>query len=73
MYWKPRRTKKTINRIVNDEHPDVDYLVGTPLFFLQELFLAMKKKLYKMHNAFAKRKINVISEENAFVHVSGHL
>ena len=32
----------------------------------------MKKKLYQLQNSIVKNKIEIISEENAFVHVSGH-
>ena len=32
----------------------------------------MKKKLSKLHNQLVKNEIEVISEENDFVHVSGH-
>ena len=32
----------------------------------------MKKKLYRLQNEIVKKNINLITEENAFVHVSGH-
>ena len=32
----------------------------------------MKKKLYKLHNQLVREGIEVISEENEFIHVSGH-
>ena len=32
----------------------------------------MKKKLYKLHNQLVKEGIEVISEENEYIHVSGH-
>ena len=50
----------------------LSYLRGIPLFFSSRIIPGNEKKLYKMHNALCKKKINVISEENAFVHVSGH-
>ena len=31
------------------------------------------KKLYYLQNLIVKNKMEMISEENAFVHVSGHL
>ena len=32
----------------------------------------MKKKLYSLQNNIVKKNIEVITEENSFVHVSGH-
>ena len=64
--------KGAINRIVNDEHPDVELSEGDTVIFSSRIIPGNEKKLYKMHNALCKKKINVISEENAFVHVSGH-
>ena len=32
----------------------------------------MREKLYHLQNLIVRNKIEMISEENAFVHVSGH-
>ena len=61
-----------MKRIVKGIHPDVYIEKGDTVIFSSRIIPGNEKKLYKMHNALCKKKINVISEENAFVHVSGH-
>ena len=62
-----------MNRIINGVHPDVNLETGDcVIFFLLKLFRGMKKKLYHLQNLIVKNKMEMISEENAFVHVSGH-
>jgi len=64
--------KGAMNRIVKDEHPDVEVNEGDTVIFSSRIIPGNEKKLYKMHNLLCKKKINVISEDNAFIHVSGH-
>jgi ribonuclease J len=61
-----------MNRIVNEEHPDVFLDSDDTVIFSSRIIPGNEKKLFKIHNLLVKRKINVISEENAFIHVSGH-
>ena len=61
-----------INRIVNEEHPDVFLDADDTVIFSSRIIPGNEKKLFKIHNLLVKRKINVISEENSFIHVSGH-
>ncbi len=61
-----------MNRICNQEHPDVDIVPGDTVIFSSRIIPGNEKKLYAMHNLLVRRGINVISEENAFIHVSGH-
>ena len=61
-----------MTRISNNSHPDVLWKKVILLYFHQKLSLVMKKNLYKLHNQLVKDGINVISEDNEFVHVSGH-
>ena len=61
-----------MNRVVNEEHPDVMLDAGDTVIFSSRIIPGNEKKLFKIHNLLVKRKINVISEDNAFIHVSGH-
>ena len=61
-----------MNRIVNEEHPDVFLDSDDTVIFSSRIIPGNEKKLFKIHNLLVKRKINVISEDNAFIHVSGH-
>jgi len=59
-------------RISNYIHPDVFIESGDTVIFSSKIIPGNEKKLYKLHNQLVKNGINVISEENEFVHVSGH-
>jgi len=59
-------------RISNYIHPDVMIESGDTVIFSSKIIPGNEKKLYKLHNQLVKNGIDVISEENEFVHVSGH-
>jgi len=59
-------------RISNYIHPDVVIESGDTVIFSSKIIPGNEKKLYKLHNQLVKNDIEVISEENEFVHVSGH-
>ena len=59
-------------RISNYTHPDVFIEKGDAVIFSSKIIPGNEKKLYKLHNQLVKDGMEVISEENEFVHVSGH-
>ncbi len=59
-------------RISNYTHPDVIIEKDDAVIFSSKIIPGNEKKLYKLHNQLVKNEIEVISEENEFVHVSGH-
>jgi len=59
-------------RISKNIHPDVLIEKGDSVIFSSKIIPGNEKKLYKLHNQLVKEEIEVISEENEFVHVSGH-
>ena len=59
-------------RIINYIHPDVLIESGDTVIFSSKIIPGNEKKLYKLHNQLVKNNIEVVSEENEFVHVSGH-
>ncbi|MDC3114482.1 ribonuclease J [Candidatus Pelagibacter sp.] len=59
-------------RISNYTHPDVFIEEGDTVIFSSKIIPGNEKKLYKLHNQLVKDGIELISEENEFVHVSGH-
>ena len=61
-----------MNRIINGNHPDVFLEQGDCVIFSSKIIPGNEKKLYQLQNSIVKNKIEIISEENAFVHVSGH-
>jgi ribonuclease J len=61
-----------MNRVVNGSHPDVFLEEGDCVIFSSKIIPGNEKKLYNLQNQIVKNNIEIISEENAFVHVSGH-
>ena len=59
-------------RIVNGIHPDVYLEKEDTIIFSSKIIPGNEKKLYAMHNEIVRNGIEIITEENAFVHVSGH-
>ena len=59
-------------RVANYIHPDVFIETGDTVVFSSKIIPGNEKKLSKLHNQLVKNGIEVISEDNAFVHVSGH-
>jgi len=59
-------------RISSYTHPDVIIEKGDAVIFSSKIIPGNEKKLYKLHNQLVKNEIEVVSEENEFVHVSGH-
>ena len=61
-----------MNRIVNGSHPEVFLEDGDSVIFSSKIIPGNEKKLYNLQNQIVRNNIEIISEENAFVHVSGH-
>jgi len=61
-----------MKRIANYTHPDVFIEKDDTVIFSSKIIPGNEKKLYKLHNELVKEGIEVISEENEFIHVSGH-
>jgi len=59
-------------RISNYFHPDVFIEKSDTVIFSSKIIPGNEKKLYKLHNQLVKNGIDVVSEDNEFVHVSGH-
>ena len=61
-----------MNRIINGIHPEVFIEEDDCVIFSSKIIPGNEKKLYHLQNLIVKNNIEMISEENAFVHVSGH-
>ena len=59
-------------RIAKYTHPDVFIEKDDTVIFSSKIIPGNEKKLYNLQNHLVKNGIEVISEENEFVHVSGH-
>ena len=61
-----------MSRISNFTHPDVVIESGDTTIFSSKIIPGNEKKLSKLHNQLVIEGIEVITEEDEFIHVSGH-
>ena len=61
-----------MTRISNYSHPDILLEENDTVIFSSKIIPGNEKKLAKLHNQLVKNGVDVVSEENEFVHVSGH-
>lgn len=59
-------------RISMGDHPNIDLRAGDTAIFSSKIIPGNERTLYRMHNALALDDVEVISEKDHFVHVSGH-
>ncbi|MEO1019959.1 MAG: ribonuclease J, partial [Pseudomonadota bacterium] len=59
-------------RIASNQHPKVKLDAGDTVIFSSKIIPGNERTLYNLHNLLVTRDIEVITEEDHFVHVSGH-
>lgn len=65
-------TRGAMARIAMDDHPSIDLRPGDTAIFSSKIIPGNERTLYRMHNALALNDVEVVSEKDHFVHVSGH-
>ncbi|MDC0864410.1 ribonuclease J [Rickettsiaceae bacterium] len=61
-----------IGKIANDSHSSIKLAPRDTVIFSSKIIPGNDKKIFKLFNNFVKRKIEVVTERDHFVHVSGH-
>lgn len=59
-------------KIASNTHPHIKFKAGDTMIFSSKIIPGNEKSIFALFNLFAKRKIEVITEKDHFVHVSGH-
>jgi len=59
-------------RIARDEHSHISLSSGDTVIFSSKVIPGNEKTLYALHNKLTESGVNVITEADEFVHVSGH-
>lgn len=59
-------------RIALDEHPNIALAPGDLAVFSSKIIPGNERSLYRVHNLLAAAGVDVITERDHFVHVSGH-
>jgi ribonuclease J len=64
--------RAALSRIAAGQHPSVRLEPGDVVVFSSKIIPGNERPLYNLHNSLVSRGIEVITEHNHFVHVSGH-
>ncbi len=64
--------KAALKRMAHNSYPYVKLIKGDTVIFSSKIIPGNDKQIIELFNIFAKRDINVITERDHFVHVSGH-
>jgi ribonuclease J len=59
-------------KIATDTHPTIKFHKGDMMIFSSKIIPGNEKKIFALFDALAKKQIDVITEKDHFVHVSGH-
>jgi ribonuclease J len=60
------------NKFAKDEHPDIKLNKTDLVIFSSKIIPGNEKRIFHLFNAFCRKGIDVLTEEDHFVHVSGH-
>jgi ribonuclease J len=64
--------RSALSRIAREDHPNVDLEAGDVVIFSSRIIPGNEKAIGRLQNALARRGIEIVTEEDHFVHVSGH-
>ena len=64
--------RSALARIARDEHPDVALEPGDATIFSSRIIPGNEHAIGELHNALIRRGVEVVTEKDHFVHVSGH-
>jgi ribonuclease J len=62
----------TINKLAKGEHPDVKLSKGDTIIFASKIIPGNEMKIFALFNKLNKEGIEILTEKDHFVHVSGH-
>lgn len=59
-------------KIATDMHPTIKFTRGDLMIFSSKIIPGNEKKIFELFDELAKKQIDVMTEKDHFVHVSGH-
>lgn len=59
-------------KIATNRHPTIKFSKGDLMIFSSKIIPGNEKKIFRLFDALAKKQIDVMTEQDHFVHVSGH-
>jgi ribonuclease J len=64
--------RSALSRIARDDHPSVALEEGDAVIFSSRIIPGNEKAIGRLQNALARLGVEIVTEEDHFVHVSGH-
>ncbi len=64
--------RSALARIARDDHPSVELEPGDVVIFSSRIIPGNEKSIGRLQNALARLGVEIVTEEDHFVHVSGH-
>ena len=65
-------SRAALSRLVHDEHRSLSLTAGDTVIFSSKIIPGNERSLGRLQNRLALAEVDVITEKDAFVHVSGH-
>lgn len=64
--------RAALARIARDDHPDIALGEGDTVIFSSKIIPGNEREIYTLHNDLVNLGVKVVTEKDAFIHVSGH-
>src|SRR5258708_12669624 len=64
--------RAALSRIARDDHPHVVLETGDVVIFSSRIIPGNEKSINRLQNALVRLGVEIVTEEDHFVHVSGH-
>lgn len=64
--------RAALSRIASDQHPHVTLGRGDVVIFSSRIIPGNEKSIYRLQNLLSRQGVEVVTEKDHFVHVSGH-
>jgi ribonuclease J len=64
--------RAALSRIANDSHPHVNLRKGDVVIFSSRIIPGNERDIFKLQNMLVRQGVEVVTEKDEFVHVSGH-
>ena len=61
-----------VSKMANESHQSINLAEGDTVIFSSKIIPGNDKRIFQLFNTFVEKKIEVITEKDHFVHVSGH-
>jgi ribonuclease J len=64
--------RSALSRIARDDHPNIELEPGDAVIFSSRIIPGNEKSIGRLQNALARLGVEIVTERDHFVHVSGH-